>query len=624
MRFLRAVSVSGVFVTGVLLTDSTPSRPVSPPTVAATWQTKVDPWVLTKTAEGPASFLVVLRDQADLTPAANLRSKEEKGDWVFRRLREVAAASQPPILTALDALGARHRAFWIANMIEVEGSSEAVAAIASRADVARVSANPSVHFSEPLSRDAGRLAVASPTTIEWNVQQIRAPQVWASGFTGQNIVIAGEDTGYQWDHPALINKYRGWNGTTANHNYNWHDAIHSGGGVCGPDSPVPCDDNNHGTHTMGTMVGDDGGGNQIGVAPGARWIGCRNMDQGNGTPATYSECFQWFIAPTDSTGANPDPSKSPHVINNSWGCPPSEGCTDPNVLKTVVENTRAAGIVVVVSAGNGGSACSTVLDPPAIYAASFSVGATDSTDTIASFSSRGPVTVDGSGRLKPDISGPGVAVRSSVRGGGYATFSGTSMAGPHVAGTVGLVLSAAPSLIGQVSSIENLLKATAVPRTTVQTCGGISGSAIPNNTYGSGRVDAFSAYLAIPSTGTSLYTVTPCRVVDTRNPSGTWGGPALSAGADRTFPIVGQCGIPATAVAVSVNVTVTQPTAPGFLTLSPAGAPVPLTSTINYATGQTRANNSVVKLGASGDLNARCGQSSGTTHMILDVNGYFQ
>ncbi|MGV8039523.1 MAG: S8 family serine peptidase [Thermoanaerobaculaceae bacterium] len=189
---------------------------------------------------------------------------------------------------------------------------------------------------------------------------------------------------------------------------------------------------------MGTMVGDDGGTNQIGMAPQAKWIGCRDMDGGVGTPASYADCFQFFMAPTDLTCQNPDTAKAPHVINNSWGCPPSEGCTDPNVLKTVVENTRAAGIVVVVSAGNSGSSCSTVSEPAAIYDASLTVGATTSTDSIASYSSRGPVTVDGSNRLKPDVSAPGSNIRSSVPGGGYeGGWSGTSMAGPHVAGEGG-------------------------------------------------------------------------------------------------------------------------------------------------------------------------------------------
>ena len=149
----------------------------------------------------------------------------------------------------------------------------------------------------------------------------------APGYTGQGAVIAGQDTGYQWDHPALKDQYRGWNGSAADHNYNWHDAIHATGSSCGADSPCPCDDNDHGTHTMGTMVGDDGGANQIGMAPGARWIGCRNMNAGVGTPTTYIECFEWFIAPTDLAGQNPNPAMAPDVINNSWGCPESEGCS---------------------------------------------------------------------------------------------------------------------------------------------------------------------------------------------------------------------------------------------------------------------------------------------------------
>ncbi|MEX0881253.1 MAG: S8 family serine peptidase [Thermoanaerobaculia bacterium] len=331
--------------------------------------------------------------------------------------------------------------------------------------------------------------------------KIRAPDVWALGFTGQGVVVAGADTGYQWDHPALKGKYRGWTGLGANHNYNWHDAIHSGGGVCGADAIAPCDDHFHGTHTMGTMVGDDGGSNQIGVAPGAKWIGCRNMDQGDGTPTTYSECFQWFIAPTNLAGQNPDPSKAPHVINNSWACLPNEGCTDPTILQTVVENTRAAGIEVVVSAGNSGPSCNTVEDPPPIYAASFSVGATDSSDNIASFSSRGPVTVDGSNRPKPDISAPGVDVRSSVPGGGYSNFSGTSMAGPHVVGVVVLVLSASPAIIGDPDAIEPVITSSAVPRTSGETCGGVPGSEIPNNTYGWGRADALAA---VAATGVDL------------------------------------------------------------------------------------------------------------------------
>src|SRR5438045_1946981 len=178
---------------------------------------------------------------------------------------------------------------------------------------------------------------------------------------------------------------------------------------------APCDDSGHGTHTTGTTIGDDGAGNQVGVAPGAKWIGCRNMDQGNGTPATYTECFQFFIAPTDLSNSNPNPTLRPHVMNNSWGCPASEGCTTRAELETIVNNTQAAGIFVVVSAGNSGPGCSTVSDAPAIYDAASSVGAIDINNTLASFSSRGPSTFYNPTLLKPLISAPGVNVRSSSR-----------------------------------------------------------------------------------------------------------------------------------------------------------------------------------------------------------------
>ncbi|MGE5235854.1 MAG: S8 family serine peptidase [Acidobacteriota bacterium] len=458
------------------------------------WTGKVDPWVLGSAHFGETEFIVFLAEQADLSGAAGLATKDAKGRFVTARLREVAARTQPALIQALASRGVEYRPYWVANMIWVRGGMDTIQAMAERSDVARVSANPMVNIGDlrPAQQPSDQ---AAPESIEWNITKVHAPSVWALGYTGQGVVVAGQDTGYQWDHPALKTHYRGWNGATADHNYNWHDAIHSCvGNPCGCNLTVPCDDYGHGTHTMGTMVGDDGGSNQIGMAPGAKWIGCRNMDDGTGSPTTYSECFQWFIAPTDLNGQNPDPSKAPDVISNSWGCPPSEGCTDPLVLQTVVANTVAAGIVVVVSAGNSGSSCSSVVDPPAIYGDVISVGATDSSDNIASFSSRGPVTIDGSGRLKPDVSAPGVSIRSSVPPSTYqGGWSGTSMAAPHVTGEVALLLSAFPSWIGQVDQIATRIEQTAVPRTTSQTCGGVPGSTIPNNTYGWGRIDALNA-----------------------------------------------------------------------------------------------------------------------------------
>ncbi|RPI22459.1 MAG: peptidase S8, partial [Chloroflexota bacterium] len=358
---------------------------------AALWQSKVDPALLSMAPGEPVEFIILLNQQASLHEAGLLTGKLEKTTFVAETLQETAARTQQPILARLASAGIEHRPYWIANMIWVRGDRSIIQSMAQRADVAHISANPQVRSDLPAPVSGASAPDAPGTAL--NIARVGAPQAWAAGFTGQGVVVAGQDTGYDWDHPALISQYRGWDGANADHNYNWHDAIHTSNGTCGADSQEPCDDQGHGTHTMGTIVGDDHQGNQIGMAPGARWIGCRNMNHGVGTPTTYAECFQWFMAPTDLEGNNPDPALAPDVINNSWGCPPSEGCDAANIqmLQGVVEAVRAAGILVVASAGNFGPACSTVKDPPGIYDASFSVGAVDNSDVAAGFSSRGGV-----------------------------------------------------------------------------------------------------------------------------------------------------------------------------------------------------------------------------------------
>jgi hypothetical protein len=144
-----------------------------------------------------------------------------------------------------------------------------------------------------------------------------------------------------------------------------------------------------------------------------------------------------------------------------------------------------------------------------------------------------------------------------------------------------------------------------------------------SETVGNGGLSVVNGAINIGPPGRSFSTVTPCRVIDTRNPAGPLGGPALAGGPARTFSIANQCGIPADATAVSVNVSITRPTSEGYVTCYPTGVSPPLVSTINYRAGQTRANNAILPLGTAGDFDVACA-GVGTVDFILDVNGYFR
>ena len=478
--FLAAVIVIAI----ALLTVETPISPAVP-------SGKISVRVLNETANGNSTeALIVLASQADLSAATTLRTKQQKGRFVVNSLREVATRTQAAIVALFEKRGIPYQSFWIVNMIQVTGGRTLMNELAARSDVAHIDANPHVRtdLPNPTAFDLAEQA----NKIEWNVKKVKAPNVWKLGFRGEGRVVAGADTGVQWDHPALKGHYRGWDGSKSNFDYNWHDAS--------PDhSPTPIDPHGHGTFTVSEMVGDDGHGNQIGVAPGAKWIACRNMDaSGTGSPTSYTECFQFLIAPYP-VGGNPNqgnPDLAPDSINNSWVCPASEGCS-ANTLLQIVNNVRAAGIFPAMAAGNSGPSCSSVSDPPAIYDSSVSVGATDNLNHIANFSSRGPVTADGSSRLKPDLSAPGVNVRGAVPTNGYQSgWSGTSMATPHVAGGIALLWQAKPNLIGNIAATEALLTKKAVHLKTTETCGGIPANKVPNNTFGYGLLNIYRAVIA--------------------------------------------------------------------------------------------------------------------------------
>lgn len=464
---------------------------------------KADSALLAKLNAGQqVPTLVLLQNQVDTNFADRLASKEAKGAAVVAALRQQAQRDQTPLLNELSNRGIQSEGFLSVNAVYATLDLASAQWLAEQASVKQLIEDTIVvKVEKPVAETSPAPQAVNTTT--WGVDYVKAPQVWAKGINGQGIVIAGEDTGVRWTHAAIKNKYRGWDGTTASHDYNWYDGIRTslGGGTnpCGIAINAPCDDNSHGTHTVGTVVGDNGTGEQIGVAPGAKWIACRNMDAGAGTPATYIRCIDWMLAPFPSAGtsAQGDPSKAPHVINNSWGCPPEEGCnnTPADGIQTSVQNVTNAGIMFVASAGNDGSSCATITTPVAIYPESFTVGSHTSTGAISSFSSRGPATNNGVSRLGPDISAPGSSVRSATNGSdtSYGSSSGTSMASPHVVGVVALLWSARPELQGQVDLTRAILQETATAAPSTQTCGGVPGSSIPNNTFGHGYVNALTA-----------------------------------------------------------------------------------------------------------------------------------
>lgn len=499
-RLLRKFWIFGIFVSALTFCAITFRSET-----AVTYSSKIG-WSLENyRAQQVQSILVLLKDQADYSGARNIQDPLQKRKYVFDSLFTKAKQTQAALVQRL-AGQFKYQQFYIHNMIAVfDATPELIEELAARSDVGKIIGNKKF-LAMPARMSL--LSTGEVIGVTDSVSATKADQVWQNYKNkGAGIIVAGQDTGVEWDHPALIKHYRGYsntapNTTTAEHNFNWHDAIHEGtGNPCGYNITSPCDDDQHGTHTLGTVVGDDGVEAQIGMAPEAQWIACRNMDQGYGTPARYIECFEFFLAPyplgkTAMDGFN-EPAKAPHVINNSWGCPPSEGCEGAELLP-VMQALKEAGIMVVASAGNSGPGCSSIEDQPAHHSGvTLSVGAHNHrSDVIASFSSRGPSAFDG--QIGPDVVAPGVNILSSIPGKAYAQFgwSGTSMAGPHVVGAVALMWAANPKLIGKIEETTEIIRKTATPKTTTESCGGVDGSMVPNNTYGYGFLNAYSAVQA--------------------------------------------------------------------------------------------------------------------------------
>lgn len=440
--------------------------------------------------EETARFVVEFSARPDLSEADDITDWEERGEFVTTRLRDTADRSQRDARRIVADRGGRAESFWFRNVMVVEGDATLAEELAALPGVTSVRQERVYPLIAP--RDGKPIEVAAGDP-EWGVAKIGADQVWDLGVLGGGVVIANIDTGVAYTHPALVNQYRGNVGGAFSHDYNWWDPT----GTC---VDAPCDNVEHGTHTMGTMVGGDGPGPltpDIGVAPGAQWIAAKGCEDFGCSESALLSSGQWVMAPTDLAGENPDPAKRPDIVNNSWSGPPG----DAFYLETV-QNWRAAGIVPVFASGNPGPFCGEG-GSPGDYLESFSVGATDIDDFIAEFSGRGPSPF---GKVNPDVTAPGVDVLSSVPGDGYAAFSGTSMAAPHSAGTLALVLSSAAELFGDIDGATSAVRATALDIVDLE-CGGEEGGD-PNNIYGDGRIDAFAAVQLVATGGTLTGTVT--------------------------------------------------------------------------------------------------------------------
>jgi subtilisin family serine protease len=415
---------------------------------------------------------VVLKTQADLSGLDAITNRDERLRETYRRLVDTAQRTQAPLRRELRRLRLGFTPYYLVNGIDVDAGPVARPWLSRLSDVDRVLFDPQLR-PLPDGPEVMHGTDPAPASPQWNLTVIGADRVWRDlGVTGKGILVGTSDSGVDGNHPALRGKYRGGEDS-------WLDPW---------GTKVPTDHNGHGTHTLGTAIGD-----KVGVAPGATWIGCVNLPRNLGNPASYLTCLQFMLAPYPR-GGNPfrdgRTERAPQVLTNSWGCPDIEGC-DRGALRQATAAFTAAGIFFVVAAGNTGPYCGSVTDPPAIYPDALTVGAIDDENKVARFSSRGPAAP---GLGKPDIVAPGVQILSALPGGGYGKLDGTSMAAPHVAGVVALMWSANPKLVGDIAGTTRILRETAQPVApsdpATSTCGTVT------NVVGAGRVDALAAVKA--------------------------------------------------------------------------------------------------------------------------------
>jgi len=430
---------------------------------------------LDNTAPGDMlTVIVTLNKQADLS-RINGANRAARLQGVIQALQSTASSTQGHLTGLLNTYRSQglvesFTPFWVFNGFSVTATVEVINALAQDPDVYSITPDDIQ-------------IVPTYGTPEANISLVNAPALWNLGYTGQGVVVASLDSGVDVSHPELSSRWRGGSNS-------WYDPYNQ--------YSTPVDPTGHGTWVTGVMVAGDANGTSIGVAPGAQWIAAKIFDNsGNSSATVIHDSFQWLLDPD----RNPNTADAPQVVNNSWtyGYP---GCNlefEPDL-----EALRAAGILPVFAAGNGGPNNNTSYSP-ANNPAAFAVGGVDNNDQIYTYSSRGPSNCGGSTDPFPDVVAPGVNIRTTDKYGLYAIETGTSLAAPHVAGGLALLLSAYPDLDSGVQ--EQALINTAVDL----------GAAGPDDEFGYGRIDLFSAFDWAASAPTS----TPPPPTDTAVPTDT-------------------------------------------------------------------------------------------------------
>lgn len=384
------------------------------------------------------------------------RNSQESQKSVTSLLSQEAFAREP--------LFSEYKSFWISNQVYIKDATfELLEKLVVDSSIAKIIEEPVAEI--PSLIGATSVADASNlTTSEWGLQKIKIPEVWATGNIGQNVVVGTIDSGVISTHEILKDNFRS--------SYNWFDPEKR--------TATPYDSQGHGTFVTGILAGSKG----VGVAPGATWITCKGCTAGGCGLSHLLACAEFMTCPTDPAGNNKDCSKAPHLVSNSWVY-----LAGDDSYQAAVNAWHAVGIIPIFGIGNNGDFGCDFARSPGDLPNVIGVGAIDSNDLLAPFSSKGPGL---NGQVKPDISAPGVAIHSAwgTNETSYRTASGTSAATPHVSGVVALLLSAKPGL--SYDQVRDALLTTADTelKLTGETCGKTPDGTFPNNNYGYGLVNA--------------------------------------------------------------------------------------------------------------------------------------